>query len=314
MSERQMVRVAAVQAAPVFLDREATVDKAIGLFEKAVADGAQLVVFPETFIPTYPEWVWRTKPWDDDASALYARLLDQSVVIGSPTTDALADAARRLGAHLSIGVNERGGDTLYNTQLLFDDHGELVINHRKLMPTGGERLVWGFGDGSTLTVVPTALGRIGGLTCWENYMPLARAAIYAQGVDIYLAPTWDNGACWVPTMQHIAKEGRCHVIGVNSCIRGSDVGAEVPRRAEVYGEADDDFLSRGNTVICGPNGDILAGPLVGEAGIITAELDLDAAREARMYFDAVGHYSRPDVLELVVHRGEQRPVRFESGE
>ncbi|MGH2758730.1 MAG: carbon-nitrogen hydrolase family protein, partial [Actinomycetota bacterium] len=212
----ERVRAAAVQASPVFLDREATVEKACSLVDKAAADGAGLIVFPETFVPTYPDWVWRTTPFSGHAAALFARLLDQSVVVPSSSTDALGEAAARARAYVSIGINERDehGSTLYNTQLYFAPDGSLAAKHRKLMPTGGERLVWGMGDGSTLDVIDTPFGRLGGLTCWENYMPLARAALYAQGIDVYLAPTWDNSEVWVASMQHIAKEGRMFVIGV----------------------------------------------------------------------------------------------------
>jgi nitrilase len=305
--------VAAVQAAPVFLDRDATIERVGALTEKAAADGAQLVVLPETFVPTYPDWVWRTRPWDRESSALFARLVDQSVVVGSAACDALAEIARTNSVHLSVGVNEREehGTTLYNAQLLFAPDGALLSRHRKLMPTGGERLVWGFGDGSTLDVVPTAIGRIGGLTCWENLMPLARAAIYAQGVEIYLAPTWDNSDAWVPTLRHIAREGRCYVVGVNFCIRGSDVPADVPGREQLY-SGEDDWLSKGNSAIVAPNGDVIAGPLVGEEGTVVADLDLAAVRTEALQFDAVGHYARPDVLRLVVDRGAKNAVSFDG--
>ncbi|MGH9222939.1 MAG: carbon-nitrogen hydrolase family protein [Acidimicrobiales bacterium] len=190
----EKVTAAAIQSSPVFLDRDATVEKACGLIGKAAADGAGLVVFPETFVPAYPDWVWRSRPWDDGPADWYARLLDQSVVLPGPATEALGEAARRAEAYVCIGVNERdpAGTTLYNTLAYFGPDGSLIGKHRKLMPTGGERLVWGMGDGSTLPVFETPFGRFGGLTCWENYMPLARAAMYAQGIDVYLAPTWDN--------------------------------------------------------------------------------------------------------------------------
>jgi nitrilase len=167
------------------------------------------------------------------------------------------------------------------------------------MPTGGERLVWGMGDGSTLAVTDTGFGRLGGLICWENYMPLARAALYAQGVDIYLAPTWDNSDAWVPTLRHIAKEGRTYVIGVTSCLRATDLPADLPGRADLYGGAED-WLSRGNSAIVGPDGDLLAGPLIGEEGIVYAEIDAAVARASRQQFDAAGHYNRPDVFRLQV--------------
>jgi nitrilase len=250
---------------PVLLDRDATIAKVVALAEKAAAEGARLVAFPEAFVPGYPDWVWRTRPWDAEATALSARLFDQAVVVGSAATDVLAETAR----------------------------------HRKLMPTGGERLVWGTGDGSTLTCVDTGFGRLGGLICWENYMPLARAALYAQGIDVYLAPTWDNSETWVPTLRHIAREGRTYVLGVTSCLRAADLPADLPGRAALYGE-EDDWLSRGNSAIIGPDGDILAGPLVGEEGILYAEIDTRQAQLAHQQFDPVGHYSRPDAFRLAV--------------
>jgi nitrilase len=300
---------AAVQAAPVFLDRDATVDKAVGLLKEAGGQGARLVAFPETFVPTYPDWVWRSSPWADGPSNWYERLLDQSVVVPSPATDALAGAAEKAGCYLSIGVNEREerGSTLYNTQLWFGPDGALLGKHRKLMPTGGERLVWGMGDGSDLVVFDTELGRLGGLTCWENYMPLARYALYDQGIDVHIAPTWDNSDVWVPTLRHIAKEGRVFVIGVNFCLRGSDIPHDIAGRDELYG-AEDDWLAEGNSAIIGPEGEVLAGPLVGEEGIVYAEVDIARARTARRQFDPVGHYARPDVFRLEVDRSPNRAV------
>ena len=257
------VTVAAVQAAPVLLDREATIGKVVALAEKAAAEGARLVAFPEAFVPGYPDWVWRTRPWDADATALYARLLDQAVVVGSPATDrARRDRRGGCGIWLSVGVDERDDQdsTIYNTLLHFAPDGSLAGRHRKLMPTGGERLVWGMGDGSTLKVIDTGFGRLGGLICWENYMPLARAALYAQGVDVYLAPTWDNSDVWVPTLRHIAKEGRTYVIGVHLLHpRRRPARRTCPAATDLYGGADD-WLSRGNTAIIGPDGEVLAGP------------------------------------------------------
>ena len=307
----ESVKVAAVQAAPVLGDREATIGKVITLAETAAAEGARLVAFPEAFVPGYPDWVWRTRPWDANATALYARLFDQAVVVGSPTTDSLADTARRLGIWLCVGADEReeNGSTLYNTLLCFAPDGTLAARHRKLMPTGAERLVWGTGDGSTLTVTDTGFGRLGGLICWENYMPLARAALYARGIDVYLAPTWDNSDVWVPTLRHIAKEGRCYVIGVTACIRASDLPGDLPGRAGLYG-GPEDWLSRGNSAIVGPDGELLAGPLTGEDGIVYAEIDASAARAARQQFDPAGHYSRSDILRLTVDTTAHAAVSF----
>jgi nitrilase len=297
---------AAVQGTPVFLDRDATIDKVAQLTREAAENHARLIVFPEAFVPGYPDWVWRTLPWSD--RAWYSRLYDQAVDVPGAATEALGAAAREASAYLAIGVNERAGGTLYNTLLYFQPDGSLLGTHRKLMATGAERLVWGQGDGSGLEVFDTPFGRLGGLTCWENYMPLARAALYTQGIDVYLAPTWDNSDVWVPTLRHIAKEGRVFVLGVTSCIRGSDIPRELPRADEIYG--DDDWLARGNTTICGPHGEILAGPLQGAEGIIYGEIDSDEARQVRRHFDPVGHYSRSEILRLVVEREPKPPVTF----
>jgi nitrilase len=308
------VRVAAVQAAPVYLDRDATIDRVVTLVEEAGANGAQLIVFGEAFVPGYPDWAWRTNPWHD--APWFDRLQDQAVVVGSEATDRLGEAARAAGAVVVVGIDERDlhGSTLYNSILYLGDDGSVLGTHRKLMPTGGERLVWGFGDGSDLGVHDTAHGRIGGLICWENYMPLARAALYGQGLDVYLAPTWDNSGTWVPTLRHIAKEGRVHVIGITPCQRASDVRDAFKGLDALYG-GDDDWLSRGNTTIVGPDGDIIAGPLLGEPGILYADLDLSAARRERRMFDPTGHYARPDVFQLTVNTRPKRAVTYvESGE
>lgn len=295
--------IAAVQAAPVFLDLDASVAKACDLVAEAAAAGARLIVFPESFLPGYPDWVWRTTPWADGPADWFVRLHDNAVAVPGPATIALGAAAAEAGAHVAVGVTEidaRGG-SLYNSVLLFGPQGDLLGHHRKLMPTGGERLVWGQGDGAGLRTTATPFGRVGSLICWENYMPLARAALYEEGMDILLAPTWDNSDEWVPTMRHIAKEGRCYVVGVTACLRGSDIPADIPGRDALYG-GDDDWLSKGNTVVVAPGGAVLAGPLVGEEGIVYAEIDPDVITRERKQFDAVGHYARPDVLRLVVDR------------
>jgi nitrilase len=289
--------VAAVQAAPVFLDRDATIAKVATLTKEAVAAGARLVAFPEGFVPTYPDWVWRTTPWAD--GEWYARWIDQCVDVPGPACDAIGDIARENETYLAVPVNERDGGTVYNTILYFGPDGTRLGKHRKLVATGGERLAWGMGDGSTLPVFDTPFGRLGGLICWENYMPLARAAMYEQGVDILLAPTWDNSDVWVSSMRHIAKEGRCYVLGITSCLRASDVPADIPGRDAIYAGADD-WMSRGNTVIVDPYGHILAGPISETEGILYAEVDVATVRKSRREFDVVGHYARPDVFRLSV--------------
>jgi nitrilase len=307
------VTVAAVQAAPVFLDRDATIDKACELVGEAARHGAGLVVFPEAFVPGYPEWVWRTRAWRDDA--WYACLLDQAVTVGSDATDRLAEAARLSEAWVAIGINELddASSTIFNSLLYLAPDGTIAGCHRKVMPTGGERTVWGTGDGSTLDVFETRFGRLGGLLCWENYMPLARAAMYAQRIDVYLAPTWDNADAWVATLRHIAREGRTFVIGTNSCIRAGDIGRDLPGRDELYG-SDDLWLSRGNTAIVGPDGEIIAGPLTETEGILYAELDVTVAHRSRRQFDPVGHYARPDIFHLDVDARPKRATTFRNGE
>ena len=304
------VKVAAVQAAPVFLDRDATIEKVAILAKEAAENGAELIAFAESFVPTYPDWVWRTPPWSD--RGWYERLFDQAVEVPSPATETLGKVSRQAQAYVVVGVTERDGGTLYNTLLYFGPDGSLLGKHRKLMATGGERLVWGSGDGSTLPVFDTPFGRIGGLTCWENYMPLARYAMYSQGIDIYVAPTWDNSSMWVPTMRHIAKEGRVHVVGVTFCLRGADVPADLPNRDDLYPD-DDDWLARGNSCVAGPEGELLAGPLEGEAGIVYADVDVERARLSRRQFDPIGHYARADVFRLIVDTEAKPPAAPTGG-
>lgn len=301
------VIVAAVQATPVFLDRGGTVEKVVELTAKAAAGGAGLVVFPEAFVPTYPDWVWRTPAWRD--GVFYEALEREAVTVPSAATDRMGEAARAAQAWLAVGVNERVGGTLYNTLLYFAPDGALAGRHRKLVATGGERTIWGQGDGSTLPVFDTPFGRLGGLICWENYMPLARAALYARGIDVYLAPTWDTSDCWLATLRHIAKEGRVVVVGTNSFLRGCDVPATLPGRDELYG-GEEDVLSRGGTAIVGPDGTVLAGPLHGEEGILFAEVDHRDTMRSRREFDPVGHYARPDVFGLTVDVSARAAATF----
>ncbi len=309
--DMEKVKVAAVQAAPVFLDARATVDRAGELIGEAAANGARLIVFPEAFIPAYPDWAWRSKPWDEGAH-WFGRFLEQAVIVPGPMTELLGRAALRAHAYVAIGVDERDpvGSTVFNTLLYFGPDGRLLGKHRKLMPTGPERTVWGSGDGSTLPlIVDTPFGRVGGLICWENYMPLARAAMYAAGVDIWVAPTWDRGDVWVSTLRHIAKEGRVEVIGVACCLRESDIPADIEGRDALYGGGDD-WINEGWSAIVRHSGEVLAGPLVGETGILYAELDAAAARASRKEFDSVGHYSRPDVFQLRVNTRPTVAVSF----
>jgi nitrilase len=303
------VRVAAIQAAPVLFDREATIARMAERVAEAAAQGARLVVFPEAYVPAYPRGFSfgavvgsRTEEGRD----LWARYWAASVAVPGPAADAIAAIAREHHVYLTVGVVERdashGGGTLFCTLLYYGPDGSYLGKHRKLKPTGSERLIWGEGDGSTLTTFDTEWGRVGGLICWENYMPLARAAMYAKGLHIYLAPTADCRDTWQSTLQHIATESRCFVVGCNQYVHRSMVPADVPCAHEI--DAMPEELCRGGSAIYGPLGDLLAGPLYGEEGILVADLDLREITRSRYDFDASGHYARPDVFRLEV---DERP-------
>jgi nitrilase len=304
-------KIAAVQAAPVFLDREATVAKARELIAEAGRSGARLVVFPEAFIPTYPDWVWRIPPGQHRVLAdIYAELLEHSVEIPSPVTEKLCEAARQAGIYVVMGLNERNANasnaSLYNTLLYIDPEGTLFGKHQKLVPTAPERMVWAQGDGSTLEVYDTSLGKLGGLICWENYMPLARYSLYAWGVQIYLAPTWDNGEPWLSTLRHIAKEGRVYVVGCSIAMRKQDIPDRFEFKAKYYSEAGE-WINRGDSAIVSPDGKFVGGPLNAEEGILYAELDPRQMRGSKWNLDVAGHYARPDVFRLTVSK-EDRPM------
>ncbi len=304
-------KIAAVQATPVFLDREATVSKARELIAEAGRSGARLVVFPETFIPTYPDWVWRIPPGQHRMLAdLYAELLEQSVEIPGPVTEELCEAARQAGTYVVMGINERNAQasnaSLYNTLLYIDPEGDLLGKHRKLVPTAPERMVWAQGDGSTLEVYDTPLGKLSGLICWENYMPLARYSLYAWGVQIYLAPTWDNGEPWLSTLRHIAKEGRAYVVGCSIAMRKDDIPERLEFKAKYYSEVGE-WINTGDSAIVGPDGKFIAGPLNAKEGILYAELDPRQMSGSKWNLDVAGHYARPDVFRLTVSK-DDRPV------
>ncbi len=300
---REPFSIAAIQATPLVLDREATVEKACALIVEAAAGGAKLAVFPETFIPTYPAWVRYAAPGDDVSVRLYTQLLAQSVDVPGPSVDRLCEAAGNAGIYVVMGVNERNveasGASLYNTLLYISDQGEFLGKHRKLVPTLGERLVWAPGAGDTLQSYDTPFGKLGGLICYENYMPLARYTLYAAGVEIYVAPTWARGDGWLATLKHIALEGRTHVIGCCMPMRVSDLPDGLGLR-ELF-EGPERWINPGNSTIVGPKGDILAGPLSKEEGILYATIDPETASAAKYIFDVAGHYARPDVFELTVH-------------
>jgi nitrilase len=311
------LRVAAVQATYVLMDRDATIDRVAELTAAAAAQGAQLVAFPEAFIPGTPIWIDTQPIWQGDAD-WFRLLAENAVVVPGPATDRLGAIAREHGAWLVIGVQEKEphGSTIFNATLYFSPDGALVDKHRKLMPTGSERTVWGMGDGSTLRVVDTPFGRIGGLICWENYMPLARFHLYAQGIDLWLAPTLAPGDAWVATMRHLARENRMFVIGINPVLHVDRIPADFPARDRLVPEAhlrdNGPWLEEGNTVIVGPAGDIVAGPVREAEETLIADLDLGAVAAARRVMDPVGHYNRPDVFRLHVDTSARPAVVIDA--
>ena len=310
--------VAAAQMSPVFMNRKATVAKACDAISEAGKNGAKVVVFPEALVPGYPDWVWITPPGvrGDILASMYGELLDQAVTIPSPATDALCRAAKKAGVFVVIGVDELSGPggSLYNTLIYISDQGEIMGRHRKLVPTVSERLVWAPGDGSTLEVYDTPYGKIGGLICWENYMPLARYAMYAWGVQIYVAPTWDSSDNWIGTMQHIAREGRVAVIGCCIAMRRSEIPAsyEFTTLYPPVKKPEDEWVNVGNSVIVAPGGRILAGPVACEEKIIYAEIDPVWARGSKFSLDVAGHYARPDVFQLTVNRSPNELVNVDG--
>jgi nitrilase len=318
MSRPAPLTAAVVQAAPVLFDPAASADKACRLTAEAAARGARLILFPEAFIPCYPRGLgFGTVVGGRSAEGrrTWQAYWEAAVEVPGPATEALGEAARRAAAYLAVGVIERdrefGGGTLYCTLLYFGPDGRLLGKHRKLKPTAAERLIWGEGDGSTLTVVETEHGRVGGLICWENYMPLARMAMYAKGVEIYLAPTADARETWQATLVHVACEGRCFVLGCNQFVTKAMYPAGLPGLADLRDQPE--ILCRGGSAIVSPLGEVLAGPLYDQEGILTAELDLGEVARGRFDLDVTGHYARPDVFRLTVDERPAPPVTRLAG-
>jgi len=296
-----VVKVAAVQAAPVVLDREATLARLETLVDEAAARGARIIVLPEAFVPAYPASAVFGPVFggfsDPGAGPVFRRLAANSVEVPSAATDLIGRAARKAHAHLSVGVNERTRTgTLHCTLLLFSPTGELLQAHRKLVPTHDERMVWGPGEAVTPTAVPSEHGGLGQLVCWENYMPLARYALYRSGERIHLAPTADSSDGWQSTIRHIALEGRVFVVACNQYVTRAMYPADFELR-EALARAPE-VLCRGGSAIVAPDGRYLAGPLYGEEGTLVAELDLGEVAQGRQLLDVAGHYGRPDVFRL----------------
>jgi len=299
----KIIKVAAAQLSPIFLNKEKTIDKACKAILEAGENGADLIVFPEAFISGYPDWIWLIpNSKGADLNELYVKLVENAVSVPDDGTRQLCKAAKEAGVNVVMGMHERNSETsnasLFNSLLFIDDKGLVIGKHRKLIPTGGERLIWSQGDGSTLNAYDTSAGKIAGLICWENFMPLARNAIYESGAQLLAAPTWDKSPNWIQSMQHIAREGGLFVISSCMALKMDDIPDSYEFK-KLYPEGRE-WINVGNSAIIAPNGQILAGPLEAEEGILYAEIDFDQVIKAKRMFDVVGHYSRPDVFTFNV--------------
>ncbi len=305
------LKVAAAQVAPIYLDKEKTVQKAKEIIHEAGNNGAKLIVFPEAFIPGYPDWVWVVPNYKSaQLNEYYTKLIENAITIPDKYTKQLCDAAKEADIHVIMGLNERNSEasnsSLYNTLIFIDNKGEILGKHRKLIATGGERLVWAPGDGSTLEVFNTAIGKLGGLICWENYMPLARTAMYSEGIQILATPTWDKSSNWISSMQHIAREGGLFLINCCMPLKMDDIPDNLELKKEYPTERE--WINIGNSCIINPKGEIIAGPVKGKEEIIYADIDLKQISSSKRLFDVAGHYARPDVFKFAVNRKPNRNV------
>ncbi|WP_455208514.1 carbon-nitrogen hydrolase family protein [Kaarinaea lacus] len=311
-----MSKLAIVQKPPVFLDKQGTIKNAVALVEDAVVNGAELVIFTEAYIPGYPAWIWRLRPGGDWNlnEEIHARLLENAVVVDSDDLAPLFEVARKNNITIVCGMNERESElsraTLYNTVIVIGPDGKLLNRHRKLMPTNPERMVWGFGDASGLKAIDTPIGRIGTLICWENFMPLARYALYAQGIELYIAPTYDSGDGWIGTLQHIAREACCWVVGSGNVLKATDIPADFPGKTVLYPDPEE-WINPGDSIVIAPGGNIVAGPMRNEQGMLYAEVDCQNVAAARRTLDIVGHYSRPDIFKLHVNTQSQTSIELD---
>lgn len=295
------VKIAAAQLTPVYLNKEKTVEKACNAIKEASDKGAKVIVFPEAFISGYPDWVWLIPNSKGvELNELYVKLVENAVSIPDKATQKLCESAKSARISVVIGMHERNietsGSSLFNSLLFINEIGNIIGKHRKLIPTGGERLIWAQGDGSSFNAYDTSAGKIAGLICWENYMPLARNAIYETGAQILAAPTWDKSPNWIQSMQHIAREGGLFVVSTCMALRKDDIPDSFDFK-KLYPQ-ERDWINVGNSCIINPKGHIIAGPIEAQEGIIYADIDLREITEAKRMFDVVGHYSRPDVFNF----------------
>lgn len=309
-------KIAIVQKPPAYLDREKTIALVVKYIEQAVKNGAALIVFPEAYISGYPTWIWRLRPGGDMglSGEIHERMVKSAVDLCSDDINPVLSAAKKYKVTVVIGINELdsefSGSTLFNSVVTIGPKGTILNCHRKLMPTNPERMVWGAGDASGLRVVDTPVGRIGALICWENYMPLARYALYAQNLDILVAPTWDAGDAWQASMRHIAREGGCWVLTTATALESSDMPKDFPERGAVF--PTQEWVNQGGAMVVNPSSQVVEGPLIEKKEILYAQIDTDASKKARRSLDVTGHYSRPDIFTLNVNRSKSTPVDFES--
>jgi len=312
-----MKKIAIIQEAPYVLDKERTIKKAVEIINAVSDQGAELIVFPEAFIPGSPAWIWRLRPGGDwgICEELHVRLLKNSIDLSSDDLKPMLEAAKEKSVTIVCGINERDNtnsqSTIYNSSITIDAQGQVINNHRKLMPTNPERMVWGFGDGHGLNVIDTPVGRIGSLICWENYMPLARYSLYSQGIEIYIAPTYDSGEAWIATMQHIAREGKCWVISCGVALERKDLPDDFPDIDRLY-PVEEEWINPGDSLVVSPGGEIVSGPLSEEKGYIILDIDVELSSSSKRALDVAGHYSRPDVFKLQVDKSRQSPTYFKN--
>ena len=314
MTGRRIIKAAVVQACAPLFDVVAALDRVEEFAARASREGAALAVFPEAFVGGYPKGNHFGAPVGSRSAEgrdLFRRYFDAAILVPGAETARLGAIAKEHSLDFVIGVIERagkdeGGGTLYCSALCFSASGEFLGKRRKLMPTAAERLLWGFGDGSTLDAFDATSGRIGAVICWENYMPALRMSQYAQGVEIYCAPTVDDRENWASLMRTVAMEGRCFVLSANQFMRRADAPDDF---APIQGDAPDTVLINGGSLIVSPSGEVLAGPVFGEETLLFAELDLNDITRGKMDFDAAGHYARPDIFELTINRTPQKPVK-----
>ena len=310
-------KIAIVQQPPVFMDLNKTIDKTTKIICEAKKNKADIVIFPEAYVPGYPAWMWKLRPGTDfeESQLLHRKLVENSVNLSKGGLKKLQKSAKENDITVAIGLNEidsvSTGTTIYNSFAIIGPDGNILNVHRKLVPTTGERMIWGRGDASGLNVVNTPAGRIGGLICYENYMPLSRFTLYAQGIDLYLAPTWDFGEPWISTLRHIARESGCWVAGCAIPMQGKDIPKEFPFRDKIFPDKDE-WLNNGDAVLIKPSGDIAVGPMNKKKGILYSEYDIKEVIDARRSLDVAGHYSRPDIFELNVKKSRLKQINFIS--